>query len=143
MAPHSHEPAPTSCVSAPTTVVSLDSALDSWVEKVRKRPHFVATITATCTMINSVLPGQALSEDALTKAIAIALGIVPHDSCRDELLTDIQVAAEAKVSRWAVRDWRRDGKLPAKKIGDRLIRFKRSEVDKFLGLSSVADSSAQ
>lgn len=55
----------------------------------------------------------------------------------DELLTTAEVADLLRVTRQTLTRWRKDGKLPAVKIG-RLVRFKRSDVEALLTTEGAA-----
>ena len=51
----------------------------------------------------------------------------------DELLDATSLAKRLDVSVKTVRKWRYMGDLPAVKVGKRLIRFRWSDVQEFLG----------
>lgn len=48
----------------------------------------------------------------------------------DEILTTEEVAALLKISAYKVREYAREGKLPARKIG-KAWRFKREDINKW------------
>lgn len=49
----------------------------------------------------------------------------------DDLLTTEEVADLLRVSRQTLWRWRKDGTLPARKVGA-LVRYRRSDVDALL-----------
>lgn len=51
------------------------------------------------------------------------------------LMTTKQVCELLRCSEGCVRQLRRSGSLPALKLGDRLIRFRRSDVEALMGSS--------
>lgn len=57
-------------------------------------------------------------------------------------LTVQQAMAYLKVSRETLRRYVRDGKLPAYK-GERIVRFKREDLDKMLKKIDLSDKSAE
>jgi|LSQX01.2.fsa_nt_gb excisionase family DNA binding protein len=48
------------------------------------------------------------------------------------LLTAEELAVKLGVSKDTIRRWRRSGKLPSVKLGERMIRFRPSDVEAFL-----------
>lgn len=56
---------------------------------------------------------------------------------RRDLLTQREVAEYLGVTTRTVRNWSAAGKLPAYKLGDKIVRYDMAEVDAFLSLSRV------
>lgn len=54
-------------------------------------------------------------------------------------LTPKEVATELEVSPATVVRWVRDGVIPAKRFGPRLIKIERNEVEHFVGQNGVKD----
>lgn len=50
----------------------------------------------------------------------------------DDLLTTREVANRARVSTVTVTRWAKDGTLPGIRVSERVLRFRRADVDAFL-----------
>lgn len=60
----------------------------------------------------------------------------------DDLLTTQEVAAKARVSPATVTRWAKDGTLTSIRLGGRLLRFRRSDVDAFLSPDEPTEATA-
>jgi excisionase family DNA binding protein len=54
-------------------------------------------------------------------------------------LTPREVASELEVSPATVVRWVRDGVIPAKRFGPRIIKIARNEVEQFVGQNGVKE----
>jgi excisionase family DNA binding protein len=61
------------------------------------------------------------------------------NSTVSKYLTPQQVASELEVSAATVVRWVRDGVIPAKRFGPRIIKIARNEVEQFIGQNRVKD----
>ena len=59
----------------------------------------------------------------------------------DQYLSPLQVAQELGVSDQSVYNWIRNKQLPATRIGNRVLRIRRSDLDRMLAARSTTTSS--
>lgn len=57
----------------------------------------------------------------------------------DQFLTATEVAEMARVAKSTVFRWVETGDLEAVRLGAKVIRFRRSDVERFLAVGSVAE----
>ena len=58
----------------------------------------------------------------------------------NKYMTPKEVASELEVSPATVVRWVRDGVIPAKRFGPRMIKFLRNEVEQFVGQDGIKES---
>lgn len=61
-----------------------------------------------------------------------------RDEREDRLLTVEEAADKLQVSAYMIREWARERKIPAIRMGERYWRFRRSSLDAWIAEQEVA-----
>ena len=74
---------------------------------------------------------SAITDPKQREAVLVALQ--PKAERRDKLLTGVEAARLAGVTRKTIRDWERKGLIRGRHITRSRVRFSRNELETFLG----------